>query len=232
MRIFFAFLLSVIGMLQLRAETEREFFSHLVDSLPKAAPGEFKTPESVARYFVQAIIDNHVQDTFRCVPLSRMYAVDTFENTEKYIGDSYNARDGLPDDNFLRYQKLLIYNDYMPVQKIRIGLLLAIDSSKTNLLERLQKPESKDPAVVNKWLEKLSNDLSFRNLTNAIISSVTAEKPETTEWKYLGILPFQDLHKVTVHISVRGSDNPVEFGVGMLDGNWQIHALLSWPTGP
>src|SRR5580765_7636906 len=115
-------LLSVITASQIRAETERELFSRMVDALPKASPGEFKTPDSVARCFVQGIIDNHIQDTFRCIPLSRMFASDTFENGVRYVGNDFSANnhDTLPDDDYGRYLKLLSYYHHIPVQKCRV----------------------------------------------------------------------------------------------------------------
>jgi hypothetical protein len=220
-------LLSVITASQIRAEAERELFSRVVDVLPKASPGEFKTPDSVARCFVQGIIDNHIQDTFRCIPLSRMFAADTFENRVRYVGNVYSAKnhDLLPDDDYGRYLTLLSQYHYIPVQKCRIALLLASDPSKTNLLEKLQSPGDKDPAVVNKWIEKLAKDLSFQNLTNAAISSVKSE-PRNAELKHLGVLPFKDIHKVTIHVSVQGSDVPITFLVGSVDGNYQIRSLI------
>lgn len=221
MRTLLVLLLGACVTLQTQAETEREFFSHLVDALPKAAPGEFKTPESVARYFVQAIIDNRVQDTFRCIPLNQMYAADTFEKTENYIGNTFNARDGLPDDDYGRYLRLISGSHYLPVQKIRVSLLLAINPSTTNLLQGVQKPEDTDPAAINKWVEKLSNDLSFQNLTNATISSVTS-KALKRELKRMGDLSFKDLHRMTVQVSVRDSKIAINFGAGLVDGNYQV----------
>jgi hypothetical protein len=200
-------------------------FARILDALPKASPGEFKTPDSVARCFVQGIIDNHIQDTFRCVPLSRMFAHETFENSVRYVGNSYRADMGLPDDYYGRYLKLLSGSHYIPVQKCRIALMFASDPSKTNLLEKLQKPGDKDPSVVNKWIEGLAKDLSFQNLTNAAISSVTSES-KNTELKHLGVLPFKDIHKVTIHVLVRGSDTPFTFLVGSVDGNYQIRSLI------
>jgi len=223
--ILLALVLITNGASQIRAETEREFFLHILGSLPKASPGEFKTPESVARYFVRGIIECRIQDTFRCVPLSRMFASDTFESSIKYVGNTYSASMGLPDDDYGRYMKLLSQFHYMPIQKCRVALLLASDPSKSNLVEKLQQPGDKDPTAVSKWLEKLSNDLSFRNLTNSAITSVKSE-PKNTELKHLGILPFQDVHKVTINVSVRGSDVPVTFLVGLVDGNYQIRSLI------
>lgn len=220
MRALLVLLLGACATLQIRAETEREFFSHLVDALPKAAPGEFRTPESVARYFVQAIIDNHVQDTFRCVPLKQMYAARTFENETTFVG-GYSARDELPDDDYGRYLRLISGSHYLPVQKIRVSLLLAINPSETNLLQGFQKAEDKDPAVLKKWMEGLSKDLSFRNLTNATISSVT-DKQLKRQLKTMGGLSFKGLHGMTVQVSVRDSKIPITFGVGLVDGNYQV----------
>ena len=225
MRNLLTLLLGVFITFQLHAETEREFFAHLIDSLPKAAPGQFKTPDSVARYYVREILDDHIENTFRCVPLSRMFASNTFENEVKYLGNVYEPRK-FPNDEYGRYLRLLIDEHYQPIQKLRLQLLLAVDPSKTNLLNGLQKPGSDDSATVDKWLGKLSNDLSFQSLTNVTISSVTSTNTRQSEIKYLGVLPFKDLHKVTVNLSIRNSDFPVLFLVGQVDGNYQIKSVL------
>jgi hypothetical protein len=132
---------------------------------------------------------------------------------------------GVPDDDYGRYLKLLSSEHYLPVQKCRIKLLFASSPSATNLVERIQKPEDESPAAVSKWVEKLSRDLSFQNLTNATISSVTSE-PRKGELKHLGVVPFKDIHFVTIHVSVRGSDVPFTFLVGLVDENYQIHSLV------
>jgi hypothetical protein len=219
-------LLSVAATSQIKAETEREFITHIIDVLPKASPGEFKTPDSVASYFVQAIIENHLQETFRCVPLSQMFAIDTFENRVRYVGNYYNAsKDTLPDDDYGRYLKLLTEFHYFPVEKCRIALLLANDQFRTNMTEKLGHPESQDPSVINKWLEKLSKDLSFQNLAKATITSVNS-KSKHTELKHLGVLPFKDITEVTIHVSIQSSDIPITFLVGSVDGNYQISSLV------
>ena len=219
-------LLSAIVTSGICAETERELFARTLDALPKASSDEFKTPESVARYFVQGVIDNRIQDTFRCIPLSRLFSVDTFENSTRYAGYTFSgSRDTWPDDDYGRYLNLLMMFHYSPVQRCRVPLLLATDQSKTNLVEEVQRPGDKNPPVADKWMEKLANDLSFRSLTNAVITSVTS-KPRKTELKHLDVLPFKDVHVVTVHVSVRKSEIPFTFFVGIVDTNYQIRSLL------
>jgi len=218
--------LSVISASSICAETEDEFFSPILDALPKATPGEFKTPNSVARYFVQEIINNRIQNTFRCLSLGRMFAVETFENSVSYVGNTYSVSMGLREGVYGRYLKLVSDFHYMPVQKCRVALLLADDQSKTSLVKELQRPSSKDPKAVNQWLETLSKDLSFRALTNPTISSVKSE-PGKTELRHLGVLPFKDIHLATVQASVRGSDIAIEFLVGLVDGNYHIRSLLN-----
>ena len=226
MRTFlFTALFSVVAVSHIYGQTEREFFSRLIDALPRASSAEFKTPDSVARFFVQGIIDNRIQDTFRCVPLRQMFASDTFENNVRYVGNTYRASMGLPEDDYGRYLKLLDQFHYMPVQKCRVVLLLASDQSKTNLVEGLQRPSNHETTVVNKWREKLSGDLSFRSFTNATISSIISE-PRNTELRHVGVLAFKEIHKVVVHVSVRNSEVPITFLVGIVDDNYQIRALL------
>jgi len=42
----------------------------------------------------------------------------------------------------------------------------------------------------------------------------------------LGVLPFKDLHKVKVNLSIRNSDHSISFLVGSVDGNYQLESVL------
>jgi hypothetical protein len=224
--LFVGVLLSFFAVFQVPAESEGEFFAHMIDSLPKASRDQFKTPDSVARYFVQEILDNRIQNTFRCMPLSRMYASNTFENSVRRVGNYFDPKMRFPTDEYGRFLRLLIDQHYTPVRSFQVQLLLKVDPSKTNLLEGFQRPPNDDPATVNKWLERLSNDLSSQSFTNVTISSVTSTNTRESEIKYLGVLPFKDSHIVTVNLSIRNSENPVKFLVGVVDGNYQIKSMM------
>src|ERR1043166_4478569 len=207
------------------AADDLEFFTHLIDSFPKPAEKEFSTPESVVRAYMQAIIDGRTKDTFKCVPLSKMFATQTVENQIHYVGDRWEPSMGPPDDYYKRFIKV-IEGHFKTVTTCRYALLGMADESRATLMEKSQSPSDRSPSAVADWLKDLSAKISLSNLSTLKISSVEAHK-KSNEYKYLGVLAFTEVHNVTAFIKIRDTDVDFNVLVGMLDGNYQIIDFLN-----
>lgn len=212
----------------LRAGDDLEFFTHLIDSFPKPAEKEFSTPESVVRAYIQGILDGRTKDTFKCVPLSKEFTAQTWENEIHYIGDHWEPRMGAPDDYYKRFIKGL-EGHFKIVNLLRYSLLAGMaDESVAALMDKTQSPPNKDAETVANWLKDLSAKISLSNLNTLKIRSVEAQK-RTSDYKYLGALTFTEVHNVTAYIKLGDKDVNFDFLVGMLDGNYQIIDFLNLP---
>lgn len=204
------------------AGDEVAFFRSMLAGLPQARPGAFPTPESVVRAYFQAVIDNAVPQTFRCLPLRRRYEAAAFDEQVRRTGVYDSGSMTVPGDGYRRYIRVLS-SHHRTLTFLRFTLLARMDPEVAAILRErtyIDAPMSGD-AVDPAWLEGMIERLDPGRLAGWRVKDVTAGPPEEAE--ELHGIPVTATARVSVTLAHGEVELPVEnVVVARIDGNYQI----------
>lgn len=210
-------------------EDEGQFFAAMLDRFPQARPGEFPTPESVVREYFQAIIDNQVVRTFKCLPLKERYRASAFETQVARLGVYDPTSIPSPEDHYSRFMKVLT-GHHRTVYFLRCMLLAKSDPEMAELFKKRTDAEMKGGKIDPEWIQRMADRLSLRKLRKWRIKEISYDPPQKA--KELHGIPVSETTMVRITLVHGESELPLEdIVVAKIEGKYQIMYFLGLPSG-
>ncbi|MBL7134414.1 MAG: hypothetical protein ISS78_09985 [Phycisphaerae bacterium] len=223
------FLLISLALTVAQPAPESTMFEGLLDRLPQAAPREFATPDAVVREYFEAIINNQVERTFKCVPLRAQYVAASFEAEVTRLGAYSPTSTSPPEDHYSRFMEVL-QGHHATVKFLRYLLLAKADREAAEALNSVTSAELVDGKVDPQWVKRMAEVLSLQKLSKYEIKTLTSEPCPSKPSGFGGVTISE---AAFVHVVIAKGDIEIqqELLVGKVGENFQILRFPSLPSG-
>lgn len=207
---------------------EAEFFSSELERFPRAAPGEFATPDSVVREFFVGIFSNQVGRTFKCFPLRERYAALAFEREVARLTVYSPTTTPVPGDHYSRFVSVLESHNKF-VRFYRLFFLARTGPEAQRALASVNDEGFTGKEVDPKWIKQMAEILDLGKLSAYSIKDISSEACKVKVGQCGGIA-VSDQAVVRIVIVKGDVEITQEFLVAKVSGNYQIMASLSYPN--